>query len=1491
MSSSSPPLVLSSTTPTTIDLLNGYSYTLPSSSSPSSARLAIYDPQHLLPPLSPHLLPLFPLSSLVVRSKTGQATIATVDVSLVAINTTTSSSPSTPSVTAASLRSSASWHWLPYLHVYLLSTSSYPGYVRQHRLSITPFVAAFTDPPPPPSSSPPSSSPASADRLGLDCLILFLQHAEERKEAKGERKVLDKLRSDWGKDAVVSAVMPDEWWSGVTVDEGPVLADTAASVSLSSLSFFSSPSSTSSSSGPMSPPSLAASLLPVLKTRLLASFAVRCDAYHGLLHSLLLLSSYPHWPFARFLLAQLSYIHTQSQFALYAECTRMHDELKAVMEAASIRAMMRDGIAAPPTLYVYDQGEGEEEQRLWRGDMSMMEAERFVHARLCETLRKQGKVESVIERGEALMHRWMETEVPLADGWSVWPWLLGCAVDVWSRGEREMRERAELERKAKVGEEKAREASDDVSTRTVDIGLPSRKERGSSFLRVLSPERRRREGQLEAERTRAHSLEAARKAQEDRVADPRKKKERRKPSTPPHPRRKDGPHALTAQLRALRSARTTFLFAVINRVLAERRRRWRDASGSAGGDVLEDEGSGAGEGRRRELEREGQERRMRMEEWRKAHGEEFVLVLDEEVSTEEMYRTRQEKIDFALAHPALFPVLLHSLLSFAAVYAAAPSTSPSLHSDHFLALHARLFSALSLSPYASALFLHLASLHHHTRWHSLAAHFLLLRLREELTARRFTFAAHTLGLLLAARQERWLDIKMKDVAIRLDGWTTDATPSARPHQTGRWPCCEDGVELPSSSGATAALLRHVCEAHIQGAVGESDEESSLPAFHLFRELVPSPTAPLSLPLPRPSIPSPPALMSLLLSSRSLAPVSGVVAGPSVSSSNVVGPVLVASLTAFFTFTAFTIRLFPYDHPFVLRMDVECTSLLPTVRLDDVAFTLRVERDGEVVEIDVEYHDVVLTESAQSLTFHAALVDTSNPPSPTSSSLSHPPQQSCNLRLDPDDYAQLLSMLSTPSPSSSTSAAVVELVHVWVRFARLHLLWWEKAPLLRVLSIVIDSTVPKRGSAASSSFPPSSPSSAVTLSALPSARPFLLGGDAEALLVIRGARELKDVHLTVGSATVKEAFGVLAHEDGRREELTFEVNDGRAFIERVLPGSSLFLSVLLTPALPQSFSTSTTLPLRSRLISGGSTSGTALAEADVTLVGLPPFAVSSSVVHLGHRLFVSLTVRCLLPRALYHMDEARVQWGSRWSTVSAAEEEVRGVTVEGPGELQLMYQVEDTGQVDAGTAQDGVVHLRAVVTSSATASTSVSASYPLSFPQSALLPPDLHVIIAAPSSTSLGAMFALSVTVLLSSTTRLSLPLPLLCSLHPSPNASFFFVGATSTSFVLSSSSASHTLSALLMPIAAGLVPLPDIRLYWKSTAAAAMVEGSEGLGGGGVEWVEVDERRVKRHFGHECVQVQARGLTHCDMRRVQTPSTLTNDAPAAHDGTKPPATA
>ena len=175
--------------------------------------------------------------------------------------------------------------------------------------------------------------------------------------------MLDKLRSDFGKDSVVAAHMPDSWWAAVGVEEGGEEGASATTTSaLSSLSFFSSSSSSPPSSSLAAPdvPPLSLTLLPALKARLPSCFATRCASYALQLHSLLLLSSYPHWPFPRYLLTQLSYIATHAQFALHAECVRLYDQLQAVMEKPGVREMMKGGLAAAPSVYVYtEDGVGE----------------------------------------------------------------------------------------------------------------------------------------------------------------------------------------------------------------------------------------------------------------------------------------------------------------------------------------------------------------------------------------------------------------------------------------------------------------------------------------------------------------------------------------------------------------------------------------------------------------------------------------------------------------------------------------------------------------------------------------------------------------------------------------------------------------------------------------------------------------------------------------------------------------------------------------------------------------------------------------------------------------------------------------------------------------------------------------------------------------------------------------------------------------------------
>ena len=1187
--------------------------------------------------------------------------------------------------------------------------------------------------------------------------------------------------------------------------------------------------------------------------------------------------------------------------------------------------------------------------RVWKGETSMMECERLVYAGVCGVLRRQGKVEEVIARGEALMQRWMEAEVGQVEGgdseggegrgWSTWPWLIGCAVDVWSRGERELRERHEAERKrhTKEGEEKGvasgggggkdGAADDGADADSRRLQPSTLHQRGSSIFRALSPERRRRDREAEAQREKA-SIE--RKAQEERERErARKKLERRAERAAANAadgKRKDGSqYQLTQQVRQLHADRTTFMFTLINRLLGERQRRRRRRHGDGELDLLGDDGVGWGEWRRAALEADAVERRRLMDEWRQRKGEELVLGLDEEVISEELYHSRQEKLSLALIHLSLFPVLLHSLLSFASTASFSPSSSSSsspLHVDHFLALHARVFSALSLSSFSSALFLHLSSLYFTRRFHALSLHHLRLRLREDLTAHRPLPAIHSLTLLLALHHHRWLDIRQHDVPVALHGWPPTLPPASSPISPASPP---HSVGSLDSIPSIAALLRHVCETQVHAGgtagVGREVVESEQPAFHLFRALVPSPTSPLSLPLPRPSIPSPPALTSLLRRSVPPAHASSLPA----KSSAVVGPVLVVSLTSVVAFQSVEVRLCPYAVPFRLSIALRWSSLLHSVELDDVAFTLRVTRDGEGMEIDLEYHHVHIAEGEQLTTLTAALVDTSSAPpspsSPSSSSSSLPSHHSCKLQLDPADYALLLSLLSSPSPSSlsSSSLPTLELAHIWCRFSRLHLLWWDKQPVLDVLTFVIDST-PTSSPLPFSPSSPSSPRSSTShpsLHPLPSTRSFLLGGDAEALLLLLTTQtpspSSSTLHLLVEGATVITALAILhPHDDSHTppEERRLTLMDhSRIHLGPVPSDVSVFVQLLLHPPLVGGCSSPVLQPVRFRLMDGGyereGGEGVCVAQCEEVLRGVPAFVVSSSVVHLGHRLFVVVSVRCCSSGveeeeeeggdSMYRVEEARVEWMDQWHAVRSAEDEVRGVMLDsaGDGALQLMYELEEQAADDDSPQrgpQDGVVHLRCRVLSSPTASSSVSASFPLSFPPTSLVPPALHVIIAAPSAAALGEVLALSVTVLLSSSTALPLPLSLLCELVPTSPSSFLLVGLTSNTFTLSSAASSHTLTAQLVPITAGLLSLPDIRLCWKGMAGG---DGGSGRRGGREEededeeaqWQEVDAMQVKRHFGQERVQVEPRGLTRCDMRRMEpssSPSSISYPHPIGH---------
>jgi hypothetical protein len=196
----------------------------------------------------------------------------------------------------------------------------------------------------------------------------------------------------------------------------------------------------------------------------------------------------------------------------------------------------------------------------------------------------------------------------------------------------------------------------------------------------------------------------------------------------------------------------------------------------------------------------------------------------------------------------------------------------------------------------------------------------------------------------------------------------------------------------------------------------------------------------------------------------------------------------------------------------------------------------------------------------------------------------------------------------------------------------------------------------------------------------------------------------------------------------------------------------------------------------------------------------------------------------------------------------------------------MYEVEEAEDEPEVAEQeaDGLLRIDGRIALDAEAeaagrSSPVSWCQPVFLSLSALRPPAVHLIISAPSSAQLAAPLPLSVTCLLSATAAVLEPtaaasLTLLASL--SPSTSFLVVGPSTSAFTLSPSSPSHTVSFTLLPVAAGLLLLPSIRLYRPGKQSA--------------EWEELEAEAVRRHFGlQERLQVLPVGRLRCELARVE----------------------
>ena len=1515
-----PPFIPHPSQPTAVDLCNGYTYTFPPSTaspvinSTPPARLAIFDPQLLWDRLRAPIEQLFPLSSVVLRGKTGQVTISNVDVQVVSVHSSPVQTVTSSSATA--LRSAVSWQHLPYLHVYLLATASYTAYIKHHRLLIAPFITAFTDTTTAtssttsPSITAASTSPSSAIPAGSDVILLYCMHTDERKDSKSERKLLDKLRSDWGKEAVVPVVLSDEWWQGWSGEGGGGGAVVSgggeegvmSSISISSL--FPSASSSSLSPATASSPPLSASLLPSLRARFTSSFSTRCDSLYSIVHSLLLLSTYPHWPFTRFLLTQFAAARVHCQFGLYVEALRLLDEAAAVMAGSTVQQLIGDAATQNKVKlrYLYDEGgaradnaqqDDVEEVELFHNRLSLLQCERLLYAQQAAILRRMGRIEEVVERGEAHVVRWMERE-----GWGVWGWLIGCVVDVWSRGEREVRERHADERRSRSGAGGG--GGDDETKREEKVGDEESKgekhkrHRLSTTViraRSITPERRRhspkpplpptahatttttddKPQQLapDAEGNTAASATAASVSGASNKSNPHKRSHTHRHLSGVSSAR--GNHALTAQLRHMHAQRASSMFGYLNRLMEERKRVEREKGRF---DVMDDEGRVDSRKRRDRLRDDREERDKRLAEWKEREGEDYMLLLDDEVTGGELvYEQRQRKVEYAMQHSCLFPLLLHALLHF---------TSPSAaHSYHFMSLYYHAFSALSLPSFASSLHLYLSSVYCWQRWRGLAMREMEWRLREETDARRWIGMAHSVLMLLGLCSGGWLDVRIRemgeDVIVEAEG---DEVPSAGTEQTD-WFCC---VDQPTSEGlqgndtrSLLALFRHICLHHLPPAPSLTSERSSVPVYHRCRILSAGhgSTPPL-LPLPRPSIPSPAALTTMTLSSRA-SPIPSTVA-----------IAFVASLSTLVPIESLTVTIHPCFSPphLCLRLGLAppSTSSLASVVLNDVAFTVSLQRRDERMDIDCEYHQKVQL-TGDEIWLHAVMAAEGSEVPEMEAADSH---HMCVLRLQGDDYSALQSLLDVSADDEDP--LLVSLSHMWLRYHRLHLLPIDRQLLDQALTVNIDyattltaSTIAVSASAshflqplfAHTHFTLSPRSSLVfsplSLIFLPSSQPALLDSTACVQFALQATAPLPSCRLSLVGGRgelVGDVCVLVSTADDVREERVVQIENGTALLGPLSSPSLCALECRITS--PSSRSTHGGM-VELAMVARVSVDSSLSVELPFTVQFVSPFSVSCSLLHLGHRLFACAVVRCCQPGALYTFDRVSVEWGKRWTVLSTAgEAELVGAVVTGGAEVRLMYEVEsEKGSLEPHeTEADAMVEVRAQVTSSSHGDTSVphassvvDARLPLCLPIGSLSPPLLHLILSSPSSARVGLPITLSLTILLTSSAasnESASAVHLLCCLTPS---SAFYVSGHSTFIVrLSSAAPSYNHSVVLLPLQAGAILLPSIVVKERRPSAA-------GAGAEEGEWRDVSDGRLQCHFGVERVRVLPSSAVRCELEK------------------------
>ena len=1517
-----PPFIPHPSQPTAVDLCNGYTYTFPPSTASSAsssippARLAVFDPQMLWDRLRSPIEQLFPLSSVVLRGKTGQVTISNVDVQVVSVH----SSPSQPviSSTATALRSAISWQHLPYLHMYVLTTASYTTYIKHHRLLIGPFVAAFTDastaagsatsPSISSASTSMSTSPSSSVPAGSDVLLLYCMHVDERKDSKNERKVLDKLRNDWGKDNVVPIVLADEWWAGWNGEggAGPAAAGggseegVMASISISSL--FPSASSSNLSPASNAPPPLTATLLPSLRARFTASSSTRCDSLHSIVHSLLLLSAYPHWPFTRFLLTQFTAARVHCQFGLYVEALRLLDEAAAVMDGPTVQQLIGDAATQNKVRlrYLYDEGGGGrdddvqqedvEEVELFYNRLSLLQCERLLYAQQAAILRRMGRIEEVVERGEALLVRWMERE-----GWEVWGWILGCVVDVWSRAEREVRERHADERRSRGGgggddDKRADKAGEEESK-----DEKHKRHRLSATTirpRSITPERRRRHS---PKPNPSSTTTAANTTTEDKQQQPTPDTDdtaatstaaTSAPATikaPPHKRSQThrqlasvsvrGNHALTAQLRHLHVQRVSSMFGCVNRLMEERKRVEREKGRF---DVMDDDGRVESKRRRDRLRDDREERERRLAEWKEREGNDYMLLLDDEVASGEVvYEQRQRKVEYAMQHSCLFPVLLHALLFF---------TSPSAaHSYHFMSLYCHAFAALSLPSFSSSLHLYLSSVYCWQRWLGLTVREMEWRLREESDARRWTGVAHSVLMLLGLRRGLWLDVRVRETSEDVLAEADHKTASPVAAERVDWFCCVDQPANEtlqfSDPNSLLSLFGHICSHHLPAVLLSTAGQPSIPIYHRCRALGTgqSPTGP-TLPLPRPSIPSPAALTSILLSSR---------ASPSPSNASIA---FVAPLSSLVPIDSFTVTIHPCFSPIHLCLRLtfatSSASLLASELLDDVAFTVSLQRRDERMDIDCEYHQQVRL-AGNELWLHAVMAAEGDEAAQVETLDSH---HMCVLCLSPDDYGALQSLLDVSADDENP--LLVSLSHMWLRYHRLHLLPLDRAALDQALTVNIDYATTQAASTIAASTSASrflqpffadvgpsalSPraslaSSPLSLTFVPSSQPAVLDSTASMCFALHTTAPLPSCRLLLvagGCQLVGEVSVLVSSADGGSQQRVVQVVDGAALLGPLsLPSLCVLECRITSPSSHSIAHDAVELSITARV------------SADFTSVDLPvslrfvlPFSVSASLLHLGHRLFVCAVIRCCQPGMLYQFDRVSVEWSKRWAVLSTAgEAELSGAVVAGGADVRLMSEVEcEKSTAPEEMDADAMVEVRARVTSSSdgdafipSLASSVVSHLPLRLPFASLRPPLLHLILSSPSSARVGHPITLSLTILLSSSDSSSpsaLAVHLLCCL--SPSSAFYISGHSTFTVRLSHAAPSYNHSVVLLPLQAGAMLLPSIVVKEKRPSAGSGASVEE------ERWLDVSDGRLQCHFGVERVRVLPCGVVRCELKQEQ----------------------